>query len=209
MRRHSPETAVENLRLFVQNGFSRFFFVDNTFNLPPSYAAALCDRIVDAGLEIRWQCILYPVDINEELVEKMVRAGCRGAGVGFESANARVLSAMNKKYGKKQIRRLSEILRRYGIQRMGFLLLGGPGETRQSVRESMAFAETLELESVKLTAGIRIYPSTPLAETARQQGFIDPAASLLEPAFYLEPGLDGWLQDTIAEAIAENPGWLK
>ncbi len=207
MRRHLPETAVENLRLFVQSGFSRFFFVDNTFNLPPSYAEALCDRIVDTGLEIRWQCILYPADIDEALVEKMARAGCRGASVGFESANARVLSAMNKKYGKKQIRRLSEMLHRHGIQRMGFLLLGGPGETRQSVRESIAFAETLELESVKLTAGIRIYPSTPLAETARQKGFIDPGASLLEPAFYLEPGLDGWLQDTIAEAIARNAGW--
>ncbi|MGM0452244.1 MAG: B12-binding domain-containing radical SAM protein [Thermodesulfobacteriota bacterium] len=208
MRRHAPETAADNLKRFVEAGYKRFFFVDNTFNLPPSYAKTLCDQIVAAGLDIAWQGIVYPTRIDEALVEKMAQSGCRGASVGFESASDCVLSAMNKKYGKDEIRRLSEMLYRHGIDRMGFLLLGGPGETRETVLESIAFAERLELESVKLTAGIRIYPSTPLAETARQKGVVDPGASLLEPAFYVEPGLEGWLQGTIADAIARNPGWM-
>ncbi len=207
MRKHAPQTAADNLKRFVQAGYKRFFFVDNTFNLPPSYAEILCDHIIAAGLDIAWQGICYPTRLDEALVEKMAAAGCRGASVGFESASDGVLSAMNKKYGKDEIRRLSEMLYRHGIDRMGFLLLGGPEESRETVRESIAFAESLELESVKLTAGIRIYPSTPLAETARQKQMIAPDDSLLEPAFYLEPGLEGWLQDTIADAIARNPGW--
>lgn len=208
MRSHAPAIAVDNLRLFVEKGFKNFFFVDNTFNLPRWYAEELCDRIADAGLDISWQAILYPGFIDEVLVKKMARAGCRAASVGFESADERVLSAMNKKYGREDIRGLSESLHRHGIERMGFLLLGGPEETRQSVIKSISFAESLELETVKLTAGIRIYPSTPLAETARQKGIIDREASLLQPAFYLEPNLEGWLQDTIADAIARNAGWV-
>ncbi len=208
MRSHDPGIAVDNLRQFAEKGLKNFFFVDNTFNLPRRYAKALCDKIVEAGLDISWQCILYPGFIDEVLVEKMARAGCRAASVGFESADERVLSAMNKKYGKEDIRRLSEILYRHGIERMGFLLLGGPEETRRSVRKSISFAESLELESVKLTAGIRIYPSTPLAEIARKKGIIARDASLLQPAFYLEPGLEGWLHDTVEEAIAENEGWI-
>lgn len=208
MRSHAPETAVNNLRRFSESGFDRFFFVDNTFNLPGSYAAALCDRIAEAGLDITWQGIIYPAGLHETLAEKMARAGCRSVSLGFESADEQVLWAMNKKYGKKEIRRASEILYRHGIERMGFLLLGGPGETRQSVRQSIAFAESLELEAVKLTAGIRIYPATPLADIAREKGFIAPDASLLNPVFYLEPGLDGWLQDTIKEAVSRNTGWM-
>ncbi len=91
---------------------------------------------------------------------------------------------------------------------MGFLLLGGPRETRKSMLESIAFAESLELESVLLTAGIRIYPYTTLAAEAVEKGMIKPGQSLLEPAFYLEAGLQGWLQDTIEKAVAENQGWM-
>jgi len=208
MRRHSPRIAVDNLRLFVESGFKRFFFVDNTFNFPRSYAMALCDGIIEAGLDISWQSSIYPARIDEALIEKMALAGCQAASVGFESANERVLSAMNKKYGKEDVRRLSEALYRHGIERMGFILLGGPCETRQSVLESIRFAESLELETVKLTAGIRIYPSTPLAETARQKAMIAQNDSLLRPTFYLESGLDeAWLQDTVADAVSRNPGW--
>lgn len=47
--------------------------MDNTFNLRWSYAASLCDSIVDAGLEIEWQCSLYPAFMDEWLIEKMAR----------------------------------------------------------------------------------------------------------------------------------------
>ncbi len=50
-----------------------------------------------------------------------------------------------------------------GIKRIGFLLLGGPSETRDTVEESLEFAESLRLDSLKITVGIRIYPHTPLA----------------------------------------------
>jgi radical SAM superfamily enzyme YgiQ (UPF0313 family) len=193
LRSRAPEKAVGNLQLFAQSGFKNFFFVDNTFNLPGSYAQALCERIAKAGLEISWQAINYPVSTDELLIEKMALAGCSSASIGFESADDQVLSAMNKKYGRKEIRRLSDFLCRHGISRMGFLMLGGPGETRQSVRQSIEFAETLELETVKLTSGIRIYPSTSLAETARHKGFIVPDASLLEIEYANRPNraIDG------------------
>jgi radical SAM superfamily enzyme YgiQ (UPF0313 family) len=72
---------------------------------------------------------------------------------------------------------------------MGFLLLGGPGETRETVEESLAFADSLRLEALKTTVGIRIYPGTPLARRAVQDGMISPEDDLLQPRFYLTPGL--------------------
>jgi hypothetical protein len=81
---------------------------------------------------------------------------------------------------------------------MGFLLLGGPGETRASVEESLAFADSLELDALKLTLGIRIYPNTGLARRAVEEGLVAPSDPLLFPRFYLSEKLQPWLGETVA-----------
>jgi hypothetical protein len=88
---------------------------------------------------------------------------------------------------------------------MGFLLLGGPGETKRSVEESLAFADTLKLDALRVTAGIRIYPDTALADTAIVQGIISPQTNLLYPHFYLSPDLEGWLSKRLREWQASRP----
>ena len=60
MRWRSPELVVAWMSRWVEEGFRNFYFVDNTFNLPPSYAAHLCEKIIATGLDITWRCILFP-----------------------------------------------------------------------------------------------------------------------------------------------------
>jgi radical SAM superfamily enzyme YgiQ (UPF0313 family) len=79
------------------------------------------------------------------------------------------------------VRRISENLKSYGIRQMGFFLLGGPGENRKTVEESLAFSDLLDLEAMKITMGIRIYPSTDLACTAIKEEVIAPDDDLLFP----------------------------
>jgi radical SAM superfamily enzyme YgiQ (UPF0313 family) len=207
MRRQSISAVVENLRCFVSAGYRRFFFVDNLFNMPPAYAECLCDAIIDAELDIAWQAIVYPLRIRPRLAEKMARAGCAEVALGFESGHPEVLLRLNKRFLPEDIRQAASVFQKCGISRMGFLLLGGPGETRQSVRRSIEFADSLELESVKLTPGIRIYPETPLAALARGTGMVAPDADLLAPTFYLEPGLEGWLQDEASRIASQRENW--
>ena len=116
-----------------------------------------------------------------------------------------MLENLNKKYSLDQVRLASELLREFGIRRMGFLLLGGPGETRESVQESLAFADSLELDLLKLTLGIRIYPGTALEQVARKEGVIAKGDDLLMPRFYLSKELDGWLNPMIREWMATRP----
>jgi len=94
------------------------------------------------------------------------------------------------------------------IRRMGFLLLGGPGETRKSVEESLAFADSLKLESMKVTVGVRIYPYTALAKTAIEDGVISSGDDLLFPEFYLASGLENWLPPILKNWSATHPHWL-
>jgi len=209
LRKRTPGKVVQWLKEWVRAGFHRFFFVDNTFNLPPSYAKALCSEIVAARLEAVWRCILYPIRIDEGLIDKMAQAGCREVSLGFESGSEMILQGMNKRFSLQQVRQVSRLLADHGISRMGFLLLGGPGETKETVLQSLHFADSLNLEAVKVTVGIRIYPYTALAERAVHDGVVCPEDVLLFPRFYVSPGLDlDWLQEIVGQWADARPNWL-
>lgn len=208
IRRRSLGKVTAALRVWREAGFRRVFFVDNTFNLPMSYAKDLCRCIERAALDLQWRAILYPGRVDRELVDAMARAGCREVSLGFESGAATILAAYGKHFGPAEIRRAARLLKNAGIQAMGFLMLGGPGETRDTALESLNFADGLALESMHLTVGVRIYPYTDLARRAAAEGLIAPADDLLQPRFYVDPPLADWLHETAAEWCACRPGWF-
>ena len=207
IRGHSPDVIVRWIARWREAGIQQFYFVDNVFNLPPSYAKEICRRLVDSDLNVRWWGILYPKQVDRELVGLMAKAGCEQVSLGFESGSERILRNMNKKFTLKEVRQVSEMLSDQGIRRMGFLLLGGPGETRESIEESLLFADSLNLDGLKITAGIRIYPNTSLAARAVREGTISPYDDLLFPRFYLEKGLADWLPETLKNLAMTRPRW--
>jgi hypothetical protein len=91
---------------------------------------------------------------------------------------------------------------------MGFLLLGVPEENKKTVEESLAFADSLDLEAMKITMGIRIYPYTHLARIAVKEGVIAPDDDLLFPKFYMAPDLDEWLRTTMNVWMDGRPHWM-
>ncbi|MFQ5841024.1 MAG: B12-binding domain-containing radical SAM protein [Thermodesulfobacteriota bacterium] len=205
LRKRSPQVAAEGIARHVEAGFQCFYFVDNIFNIPSSYTSELCRRLIANELKISWRCILYPEKVDEELIKNMARAGCKEVALGFESGCERILRSMNKKYNLNEVRETSEMLAHYGIRQMGFLLLGGPGETRGSVEKSISFADSLHLDGLKITVGIRIYPDTPLAKIAVAEGVIPPDDDLLFPKFYVVRGLEDWLHENLRAWMTERP----
>jgi radical SAM superfamily enzyme YgiQ (UPF0313 family) len=208
IRKRSPEMVVRSIARWVDAGFRRFQFVDNTYNLPPSYAEALCDLLAESSCPIAWRCILYPGNLKETLVAAMAKAGCREVSLGFESGCDEMLKGMNKRFRAQDVRDASRMLSDHNISAMGFLMLGGPGETRRSVEESLAFVHDLNLDALKITVGVRIYPYTALAKIAVEEGLIAADDDLLFPRFYLEKGLEDWLRKTVEERIKENRAWM-
>lgn len=208
LRGRSPRAVARWMGQGVERGFRQYYFVDNTFNLPPSYAKELCREIASLAKELVFRCILYPVRMDDELASLMAEAGCKDCSLGFESGSAPILHGMNKKFHPNDVRHAAEVLARHGIGRMGFLLLGGPGETMETALDSLRFADSLHLESMKVSVGIRIYPYTRLAEVAVEEGVIAADDDLLSPRFFVTPGLDDWLRETVSEWVAARPNWL-
>ena len=207
VRWRSPESIVAWIARWKEEGFHKFYFVDNTFNLPPSYAANLCSRIIAARLDISWRGILFPGGLSPQLIGMMAGAGCNEVSIGFESGAENMLHRMKKEFDLNQVRRACDALRQHKIRSLGFLLLGGPGETKDTVKESLDFAESLQLDAMKISIGIRIYPNTDVARTAREEGLIPSEEDLLLPRFYIAKGLQEWLYDTVARRIATKPNW--
>ena len=207
-RKRSVKPVIDALSQYASAGFDHFFFVDNTFNLPQGYAIDLCDCMIEAGLDISWRCILYPGTVTAELVEKMAQSGCVEVSLGMESGSDTILKKMNKRFCAEDVRYASELLKNYGIRRMGFLLLGGPGETRQTVMESLQFVDSLELEMVKVTIGIRIYPDTEIGRYAKRVGALSADDNLLAPRFYIEDGMEAWLRKTVQAWMKDRFNWI-
>ncbi len=207
IRRRSPAQVTRWLAELREAGYRNFCSVDNTFNLPPSYAKDLCRSIIQAGLDLNLWCLIYPKWVDAELAQLMRRAGCSQVSLGFESGSDPILRNLNKRFDAEQVRGVSQLFAQVGIRRMGFLLLGGPGETEQTVEESLAFADSLQLDALKITVGLRIYPQTPLARTAVAEGLIRPDEDLLSPRFYLTPRLKDWLPARVAAYKASRP-WV-
>jgi radical SAM superfamily enzyme YgiQ (UPF0313 family) len=208
IRRHSPQAMVRWIGSLEKAGVHQFYFVDNTFNLPPVYAKEICRKLIDSGLNVRWWCILYPRHVDQELVRLMAKAGCEQVSMGFESGSKRMLKNMNKRFTPAEIRKIADMLFDHGIKRMGFLLLGSPGETRRSIEESIAFADSLKLDSLRITAGVRIYPHTSLAKKAVEEGVVSRQDDLLLPRFYMAKGLEPWLRETLKNWAITRPHWI-
>jgi radical SAM superfamily enzyme YgiQ (UPF0313 family) len=207
IRRRSPKKVVEWIAGWTGERVRHLYFVDNTFNMPASYAENLCRELAAARCGVSWRCIVYPCRVEEGLAALMAEAGCTEASVGFESGCERILRTMKKRFGLADVTHTRVVLRKFGIRCMGFLLLGGPGETRDSVKESLAFADSLDLDALKVTIGIRIYPRTPLAAAARKEGVIAAGDDLLSPRFYMAPGLEEWVRETVAAYAEGRPNW--
>jgi radical SAM superfamily enzyme YgiQ (UPF0313 family) len=197
VRLRAASSVADEVERIAARGFPRIHFVDNTFNLPERYAIELCEEIAARGLGIGWRGILYPRKVSDALVDAMARSGCRELALGFESGAPEILTAMGKRFTVDDVREAAAKLRARGILRMGFLLLGGPGETRETVTQSLDFLESLDLDLWKITVGIRIYPDSPLHRSAIEDGLVDPDDDLLGPRFYMVPGLLPFIREEI------------
>jgi len=128
--------------------------------------------------------------------------------VGNESGSELVLRQLAKGFGREQVEETLKLLAEAQLSFTCFLLLGGPGETPESVRESVAFLEAYHPLMVNLTVGVRIYPGLPLHKIAIAEGLVEPDDSLLWPKFYLAPAVREWIWEYLEEVSARHPQWI-
>jgi radical SAM superfamily enzyme YgiQ (UPF0313 family) len=186
-----PEQVVAAVRRLAAQGLRDVEFVDNVFNSPYEHALAICRQLAVARLGVRLQSLeLNPRFLDDELLWAMEQAGFAGIGVTAESASDVVLAGLKKGYTAEQLRLAAGAVARHAISCVWIFMLGGPGETPDTVQETLEFATRCirPSDTAFFQTGIRIYPGTPLEQIARAQGVLTAAGDdMLAPVFYISP----------------------
>ncbi len=207
MRLRTPRRVVDELEFLTKEyGKREFYFTDNIFNYPVSQAESICQEILFRRMDIKWYCIANPCSLSKDLLQLMRKAGCYGLSIGNESGSPMMLRNLRKNFTVEQVIDSCQICRDLGIEYTCFLLLGGPGENRKTVDESISLIEKVKPTHLSINVGIRIYPNTELTRIARKESVIDSQDDLLFPTFYLSPEIKGWIFDYIKE-VCERNGW--
>jgi len=185
-----------------------FYFVDNVFNNPRSHAVSVCEAIISRGLNIEWACLASPIGFDLELASLMARAGCKAVEIGADSLSDGQLRRIWKSFTKADVFRASDAARASGMMSMVFLILGGPGEDEASLTESFDALDRMAPDKVFAVGGIRVYPGTPMASIAVEEGVIKPDDDLLEPRFYVSPMLGDRLYRMAEDYFSRKPDWI-
>jgi anaerobic magnesium-protoporphyrin IX monomethyl ester cyclase len=187
-RTRDPELVADEIEeLKVKAGVRHFDFVDSTFNSPPGHALQVCEAITRRKLGVQLDTTNFtPATASSELLAAMKAAGFRSLGITAESASDPVLEKLEKGFNVAKVREVAERVEKHSIKMLWIFLVGGPGETRQTVEETLSFAKwRLERgDAVYLTVGLRIYPGTTLHRIAIAEGVVPANSTLLDPAFY-------------------------
>ncbi|MCL4729772.1 MAG: cobalamin-dependent protein [Planctomycetes bacterium] len=208
-RGFDPRRCVNALaRACRDAGAGHFFVVDNTFNHPVDHARAFCHELIAGGNNLRWTAYLSPAGLPPDLLPLMARAGCTSVEFGTDAADEATLRGLGKSFSVADVRAVSAGARAAGLKFAHSLILGGPGETPETLRRTVEVMDELEPDAVFAMLGVRLYPGTPLARDLETRGLVAPGAIGLEPAFYLSEAVRDDLVAFAAGVAATRPRWF-
>ncbi len=216
IRVRSPRNVVAELESLFAGGIDCFHFCDSEFNNPVSHAVSICRELISSGLseKIRWYTYACPAPFPEELAFLMKRAGCAGIDFGIDSGDEAMLRTLGRDFSVSEIVETAEFCHKAGVVFMYDLLLGGPGETKESLRRTIELMKRISPGRVGLSVGIRIYPETKLAEMITGSGAMSENPSLvgcvdgnedfLRPVFYLDSNVAADISAFLASLIGDD-----
>ncbi len=209
VRMRSAETVVDEIQQMREEfGIRHWFFVDNIFNLPMRHAKSICEEIVRRELDVEWSGYLNPKFIDAELCALMQRSGCKAIEFGTDAGSPTMIENLKKEFDVGDLKRTSRLCHEHGLNFCHSLIFGGPGETHQTVTETLALMDELEPTAVIAMTGIRILPGTGMVDLALRDGQIDADDDLLYPRFYIAPTFEGDMIDRVERHARARPNWI-
>ncbi len=208
-RLHPPGRVAEAVARLASQGLRDIEFVDNVFNSPHEHAMEICRAVAGARPRARLQSMeLNPRFVDDELLEAMESAGFVGIGLTVEGAADAPLRGLGKDYTAADVHRTADVVRRHRLPCFWLFMLGGPGETKETVRQTLRFAEAKVRpgDAAYFTLGVRVYPGTGLDRLARDEGLLTARPDeMLAPVFYFSPHTPAdWLRREVLESASRR-----
>ncbi|MCB9118255.1 MAG: radical SAM protein [Caldilineaceae bacterium] len=160
VRVRSAANIVEELEYLGALGITNIHMYADLFTVNRDHVVELCKLIIERGIKIRWTCNSRVDYVDEEMLTLMGQAGCWLISWGIESANEMILKRARKGYKKEQAFRALKWAKAAGIKNWGYFIIGLPGETEESIQETIAYAKELPVD-IALFHIAAPYPGTP------------------------------------------------
>jgi anaerobic magnesium-protoporphyrin IX monomethyl ester cyclase len=167
-RSRSAANVADEIEAVRELGYERVWFADDCFTLDRNRLLNICDELIRRHIGIGWECLSRVDTVDSVMAERMRAAGCLRVFFGIESGNDSILGVMKKQFTVGQARKAVGIFRRVGIQTGAFFILGYPGETEDTVLDTVNFASSLPLDYLSFTFPYPI-PGTPLFERVKDK----------------------------------------
>jgi radical SAM superfamily enzyme YgiQ (UPF0313 family) len=171
-RGRSPENVLEEMKIIYEEyNIKNIEFIDDTFTLDQERAEKICDGIIKQGWDISWGASSRVDTLSKKLVEKMKKAGCWILFLGIESGSQKILDAIGKRITIEQAKEAVKIIKDAGIQVLGSFIIGFIQDTKETIKETIKFAKSLNLDYAEFSI-LTPYPGTPIYEYVEKNNLL-------------------------------------
>jgi anaerobic magnesium-protoporphyrin IX monomethyl ester cyclase len=172
-RMRSPKNIVDELEYLHKTfGVTNFTFCDDAFTVEPERIEELCRLILERNLKIKWNCGTRVDMLTKGLLIKMRAAGCVSVWSGVESGSQKVLDSMHKGITTEQTERVFGWIRELGLKPVPNVILGFPGETKETAWKTIKFVEKISPDEVGFYNVATPFPGTPLYDQVKKNGWL-------------------------------------
>jgi radical SAM superfamily enzyme YgiQ (UPF0313 family) len=161
VRVRSPENIMEELWLLKDLGIHNIHMYTDLFTVDRQQVMDLCNLILKEGLKIRWTCNSRVDFVDEEILQLMGESGCWMISWGIESGSEEILKRARKGISLEKAERALRWSKAAGIKNWGYFIIGLPGETEETIQQTINFSKKLPLD-LALFHIAAPYPGTPL-----------------------------------------------
>ena len=213
-RLRDPAEVADEAQALLHQGIDVLHLCDAEFNIPRQHAIEICNELVNRGLgeKLRWYTYMAVLPFDAELAGAMRKAGCVGINFTGDSACTSMLKKYRQLHRKEDITSAVKLCRENNIKVMIDLLLGGPGETPETVKETIDFVKEISPDCAGAALGIRIYPGTEMAALVTSEGTLDANPNIrckydgdidfFKPTFYISSALGQQAAELVRDIIA-------
>jgi anaerobic magnesium-protoporphyrin IX monomethyl ester cyclase len=160
VRVRSAENICDEIEVLNKLGIYNIHMYADLFTVNREHVIDICNELIRRNLKIRWTCNSRVDYVDEEMLTLMGKSGCWLISWGIESANEIVLKRARKGYKKEQAFKALKWAKAAGIKNWGYFIIGLPGETEESIRETIDYAKELPVD-IALFHVAAPYPGTP------------------------------------------------
>ncbi|MFA7080482.1 MAG: radical SAM protein [Candidatus Bathyarchaeia archaeon] len=172
-RMRSPKNVVDELEFLHKTyGHKKFTFCDDAFTVDQPRIEEFCDEILKRNLKIEWNCGSRVDLVTKELLAKMKEAGCVSFWCGIESGTQQVLDAMKKGITPELTEKVLGWVRELGLKPAPNVILGFPGETKESAWDTIKFVEKVAPDDLGFYNVATPFPGTPLYDLVKEKGWL-------------------------------------